>query len=152
VTDHTNDTPDDQDRPTAIPFLTALVIIVVVITGIFVLNRGEGVSEPEQIGLVVVAQNDALQRQNYLDFLANTCAAQHGTEQDILTRQRDSAAARGERYVDGASNVVVDGADGDKATAQVRYHFGENDETGVTVDMSFVREDGAWKVCSEGPA
>lgn len=147
-----DDAPDDQDQSTAAPFLAALVIIVVVITAIFVLNRGDGDGDPEQIGRAVVAQNDALQRQNYPDFVKSTCAAQHGTEDKVLTRQRDSAAARGERYVDGASNVVVDGADGDKATAQVRYHFGENKETEVTVDMSFVREDGAWKVCSVGPA
>ncbi len=67
----------------------------------------------------------------------------------MLTRQRNSAAQRGERYVDGASNVTVDG---DTATATVRYHFGENEDTEATVDMSFVREDGSWKVCSVGPA
>jgi hypothetical protein len=144
-----SDTPDDQDRPTAIPFLTALVIIVVVITAIFVINIGSGDSDPEQIGRAVVAQNDALQRQNYHDFVASTCAAQHGTEDKVLARQRDSAAARGERYVDGASNVVVDG---DRATADVRYHFGENKETEESAEMSFVREDGAWTVCSVGPA
>ena len=144
-----DDAPDDQDQSTAAPFLAALVIIVVVITAIFVLNRGDGDGDPEQIGRAVVAQNDALQRQDYPDFVKSTCAAQHGTEDKVLTRQRDSAAARGERYVDGAGNVAVDG---DTATATVRYHFGENEETEVSVDMSFVREDGAWKVCSEGPA
>ena len=144
-----DDAPDNQDRPTATPFLAALVIIVVVITAILVINTGDGDDDPEQIGRVVVSQNDALQRQNYQDFVASTCAAQHGTEGEVLTRQRDSVAARGERYVDGASNVVVDG---DRATADVRYHFGENKETEVSVDMSFVREGGAWKVCSIGPA
>ena len=144
-----SDAPDDQDRPTATPFLLALVIIVVVITGIFVVNRSDGDGDPEQIGRAVVAQNDALQRQDYAAFLVSTCAEQHGTEDEVLTRQRDSADQRGERYVDGASNVEVDG---DKATATVRYHFGENEETEATVDMSFVREDGSWKVCSVGPA
>lgn len=144
-----SDAPDDQDRPTATPFLLALVIIVVVITGIFVVNRSDGDGDPEQIGRAVVAQNDALQRQDYAAFLASTCAAQHGTEDEVLARQRDSAAQRGERYVDGASNVNVDG---DTATATVRYHFGENADTEATVDMSFVREDGSWKVCSVGPA
>lgn len=141
--------PGDQDRPTATPFLLALVIVVVVITAILVLNRGDGDGDPEQIGRAVVAQNDALQRQDYAAFRASTCAAQHSTEGEVLTRQRDSAAQRGERYVDGASNVDVDG---DTATATVRYHFGEDGKTEATVDMSFVREDGTWKVCSVGPA
>lgn len=150
--DNDNGAPDDQDRPTATPFLLALVIIVVVITGIFVVNAGDGDGDPEQIGRVVVSQNDALQRQSYQDFMASTCTEQHSTEDEVLTRQRDSAAARGERYVDGASNVQVDG---DRATATVRYHFGENSEAegaAETLDMSFVREGGSWKVCSVGPA
>ncbi|WP_395308549.1 lumazine-binding protein [Mycobacterium sp. AMU20-3851] len=144
--------PADRDRPTATPFLLALVIIVIVITAILVINRGDGDGDPEQIGRAVVAQNDALQRQDYQAFVASTCAAQRGTEEKILARQRESAAARGERYVDGAGNVEVDG---DRATAKVKYHFGDDEDaqdTEVTVDMTFVREDGAWKVCSEGPA
>lgn len=144
-----SDAPQEQDRPTAAPFLAALVIIVVVITAIFVINSGGGDGDPEEIGRAVVAQNDALQRQDYAAFLTSTCVAQHRTEDEVLTRQRDSVAARGERYVDGAGNVVVDG---DKATATVRYHFGENKETEASAEMSFVREDGAWRVCSVGPA
>lgn len=144
----TNDSAP-EDRPTATPFLLALVVIVVVITAILLLNRGDGDGDPEQIGRAVVAQNDALQRQDYQAFVASTCAAQHGTEDEVLTRQRDSVAKRGERYVDGAGNIVVDG---DTATATVRYHFGANQDSEASADMSFVREDGTWKVCSVGPA
>lgn len=146
-----SDAPDEQDRPTATPFLAALVIIVIVITAIFVINSGGGDGDPEQIGRVIVAQNDALQRQDYPAFLASTCAAQHGTEAEVLTRQRDSVTARGERYVDGAGNVEV-AADGNTARATVRYHFGENTDTEASAEMSFAREGGAWKVCSAGPA
>lgn len=145
----------DRDRPTATPFLLALVIIVIVITGIFVINSGGGDGDPEQIGRAVVAQNDALQRQDYTGFTASTCAAQHSTEDEVLQRQRDSAADKGERYVDGASNVRV-GDDGNKAWATVKYHFGDEEDaaekTQETVEMTFIREDGAWKVCSQGPA
>ena len=143
--------PADRDRPTATPFLLALVIIVVVITAILVINRGEGDGDPQQIGRVVVAQNDALQRQDYQEFKANTCVAEHGTEKEVLDRQRDSVAKHGERYVDGAGNVSVVG---DTATATVKYHFGDDGDkdTQVSVDMMFAREDGAWKVCSAGPA
>ena len=38
----------------------------------------------------------------------------------MLARQRDSAAARGERYVDGVAGVQIDD---DVATATVTYHF-----------------------------
>ena len=137
------------DRPTAVPFLIALVIVVVVITGILVINRGAGDGDPEQIGRAVVAQNDALQRQDYGAFTASTCAARHGTEQEVLTRQRDSVAAKGERYVDGTGNVAVVG---DTATATVLYHFGDDEDTQVSTDMMFAREGGTWKVCSDGPA
>ena len=141
----------DRDRPTATPFLLALVIIVVVITAILVINRGEGDGDPQQIGRVVVAQNDALQRQDYQAFKANTCAAEQGTEKEVLDRQRDSVAKHGERYVDGAGNIAVVG---DTATASVKYHFGDDEDadTQVSVDMMFAREDGQWKVCSQGPA
>ncbi|MCV7432224.1 Rv0361 family membrane protein [Mycolicibacterium bacteremicum] len=143
--------PADRDRPTATPFLLALVIIVVVITAILVINRGEGDGDPQQIGRVVVAQNDALQRQDYQAFKANTCAAEQGTEKEVLDRQRDSVAKHGERYVDGAGNIAVVG---DTATASVKYHFGDDEDadTQVSVDMMFAREDGQWKVCSQGPA
>lgn len=137
------------DRSVA-PFLGALVIIVVVITGIFLFNRhsGDG-GDPEQIGNAVSGQNDALQRQSYPDFVGYTCAAQHGKQEDVLARQRDSVAKRGERYVDGVGNVVVDG---DRATTKVTYHFKDAPDALVTVDMTLVREDGAWKVCAAGPA
>lgn len=147
--------PADRDRPTATPFLLALVIIAVVITGILVVNSGGGDGDPEQIGRAVVAQNDALQRQDYAAYKASTCAAEHGTEADVLDRQRASVAEKGERYVDGAGEVRVDD-DGTKAWATVRYHFGDDEDavenTQVSATMTFVREDGAWKVCSPGPA
>jgi hypothetical protein len=43
--------------------------------------------------------------------------------------------------------VVIDG---DHATAKVTYHFDKAPETKTGVAMTFVREDGAWKVCSTG--
>lgn len=143
----------DQDEPrekvTAAPFLGALVIIVIVITAIFVFNRNSDGGDPEQIGNAVSGQNDALQRQNYPDFVKYTCAGQQGKQDDILARQRDSVSKRGERYVDGVGTVVVDG---DHATAKVTYHFKHDEEAKVGVDMSFVKEGGAWKVCTAGPS
>lgn len=144
--------PDpDPDRPTIAPFLGALAIIVLVVIGIVVFHAlGDDGPTPEQdVNRAAVAQNDALQRANYADFVTFTCAAERGTEADVLARQRDSVAKKGERYVDGFADVRIDG---DRATAAVTYHFDEAPDDSVRVDMTFVREGGAWKVCSPGPS
>ena len=54
----------------------------------------------------------------------------------------------GERFVDDVTEVAVDG---DRATAKVTYHFDKAPDTKTGVETTFVREDGAWKVCSPGP-
>lgn len=136
-----------SDRPTATPFLVALVIIVLVVIGIWLVNLVEGDDPtPEQlIGQAAVAQNDALQRESYPDFTAYTCRAEHGSEAQVLERQRDSKNENGARYIDGVSDVSVDG---DRATATVTYHFEKTEDDKFGVPTTFVKEDGAWKVCS----
>ncbi|MGV0602146.1 nuclear transport factor 2 family protein, partial [Mycolicibacterium pulveris] len=62
--------------------------------------------------------------------------------------QRDSVDSRGERFVDEVTDIKVDG---DRARAKVTYHFDKAPDTKSSATMSFVREDGAWKVCSAGP-
>lgn len=132
------------------PFLGALAIIVVIVIAIGLVNsfRGDELSEDQQVARSAVGQNDALQRQNYADFRNYTCEAQHGDEADILARQRDSVAKHGERFVDGVRDVVIDG---DRANATVTYHFDKAPDTKTGVATTFVREYGAWKVCSTGP-
>jgi hypothetical protein len=145
--------PDDDaaaDRPTIAPFVGALAIIVLVVIAIVFFNVfGSGdVPTDQQVGRAAAGQNDALQRQNYADFRTYTCLDQHGVEADVLARQRDSVAKRGERFVDDVTDVAIDG---DRATAKVTYHFDKAPDTKTGVAMTFVREDGAWKVCSTGP-
>jgi hypothetical protein len=142
--------PADADRPTMAPFLGALAIIVLVVITIalFSLFGRGGVTDDQLVGRAAIGQNDALQRQNYADFRAYTCRAQQGTETDFLASQRDSVSSRGERFVDEVTGVVVDG---DRATAKVTYHFDKAPDAKTGVAMTFVREDGAWKVCSTGP-
>ena len=144
--------PSDSvpDRPTMAPFLGALTIIVLVVItiGLFSFFGSNDLPEDQQVGRAAVGQNDALQRANYADFRTYTCRDQHGVEADILARQRDSVGKRGERYVDDVTDVVIDG---DRATAKVTYHFDKTPDTKTGVAMTFVREDGAWKVCSTGP-
>jgi uncharacterized protein HemX len=139
------------DRPTITPFLAALAVIVVVVIAIGLFNffGDDELPADQQVAQAAVEQNAALQRQNYADFRNYTCQAQQGSEADILARQRDSVSKRGERFVDDVTNVVIDG---DRATATVTYHFDKAPDTKTGVATTFVREDGAWKVCSPGPS
>jgi len=148
VTDPEGDSA--ADRPTMAPFLGALAIfvLVVIVIGLFNVFGGSDVPEDQRVGRAAVGQNDALQRQNYADFRSYTCRGQQGIEADVLARQRDSVAKRGERFVDDVTGVAVDG---DRATAKVTYHFDKAPDTKTGVETTFVREDGAWKVCSPGP-
>jgi hypothetical protein len=134
-----------------VPFLAALAIIVVVVIAIVLLNLfgGDGLSEEQRVGRAAVGHNDALQRESYPDFRAYTCRDQQSVEADVLVRQRDSVAKNGERYVDDVTDVAIDG---DRATATVTYHFDKAPDTRTSVETTFVREDGAWKVCSTGPS
>jgi hypothetical protein len=144
-----NDTdpePDPApDRPTIAPFLGALAIIVIVVIGIVAFNAfGDDPPRPEDVGVAVVGQNDALQRMNYADYLRYTCRAHQGKEADVLAQQRDSVAKNGQRYVDDVTAITIDG---DGATAVVKYHFDKTVDTTSGGELRFVREDGAWKVC-----
>jgi hypothetical protein len=141
---------DAADRPTIAPFLGAVAIIALVVIAIVLFNVfcSDDVPADQQVGRAAVGQNDALQRANYADFRTYTCRDQQGVEGDALARQRDSVAKRGERFVDDVTDVVIDG---DRATAKVTYHFDKAPDTKTGVAMTFVREDGAWKVCSTGP-
>ena len=151
MTDPGEDSEPAADRPTMAPFLGALAIIVLVVIVIGLFNIF-GDNEPpagQQVGRAAVGQNDALQRQDYADFRTYTCRDQQGVETDVLARQRDSVAKRGERFVDDVTEVKVDG---DRATAKVTYHFDKAPDAKTGVAMTFAREDGAWKVCSPGPS
>jgi hypothetical protein len=136
------------DRPTAAPFLTALVVIVLVVIGVFLVNAfsgGDGLSEEERVGRAAVGQNDAMQREDYSAFAGYTCADQRGNEAEFLARQRDSVQDQGPRYVDDVTGVRIDG---DRATATVVYHYEKAPDDKIDVETTFVREDGEWRVCT----
>jgi hypothetical protein len=145
--------PEDDpgaDRPTMAPFLGALAIIVLVVIAIALVNifGDHGARSDQQVSRALAGQNDALQRQDYADFRTYTCRDQQGIQADVLARQRDSVDKRGQRFVDDVTDVVIDG---DRANANVTYHFAKAPDVKTGVPMTFVREDGAWKVCSTGP-
>jgi len=134
-----------------VPFLVALAIITLVVIGIFVMNRAGGTENTDREAVVraAIGQNDALQRLNYADYRANTCAEQAGVEADMLAHQQKSATDRGARFVENVTNVSVNG---DRATATVKYFFDHDRNAKIDVDASFVREDGSWRVCTATPS
>ena len=145
------DTPDDPaDRGSAAPILIALGIVAFVLIAmtIFRMIGSTGVSDENSIGRAVVAQNDALQREDYAAFRAYTCPDDQGAQADVLAGQQRSKAAKGARFVDNVRGVKVEG---DRATATVVYHFENSKDDKVTVPMTFARTDGGWKVCAIGP-
>ena len=136
----------DSDRPTVAPFLGAFALFALVVLGVILFNVfGSGTTTPgDQVANAAVGQNDALQRQDYGEFRTFTCRAGQGSEADFLARQRDSVAKDGERYLDDVADISVDGG---RASATVTYHFDKTAETKTPAEVSFVQEDGAWKVC-----
>ena len=141
---------EPEHKPSVMPIAIALGVVGVLLI-VMVLSRlikGDDVPEESRVGRAVVAQNDALQRENYPDFRRYTCAAQQGTEQQVIGDQRQSKAAKGNRFVDDVKEIVVAG---DRATATAVYHFAKNPDDKVTTPMSFALVDDAWTVCSPGP-
>ncbi|MGV0790564.1 Rv0361 family membrane protein [Mycolicibacterium sp. XJ1819] len=145
-----NPDPEPVDRPTALPFLVALAIFGIVVIAIGLLNIFGGDDRPadQQVATAIVGQNDALQRQNYSDFREFTCRSEQRSEAEVMSTQRDSENKKGARFVDDVTEVAIDG---DRATAKVTFHFDKAPDDKTEVGMTFVREDGAWKVCSPGP-
>jgi hypothetical protein len=143
-------TEPTEDRPTFMPVAIAAAIVVVALGAMWALRffRSDEVPDDGLVGRVVVAQNDALQRENYADFRTYTCLAQQGAENQVLADQRQSKSAKGNRFVDDVKGFDVTG---DRATATVVYHFEKTPDDKISAPMNFVMENGAWKVCSPGP-
>jgi hypothetical protein len=151
VSEQAESSQDDNTGNSAAPFLGALAVIVAVVIAVWLFNvfSGDRITDDQLVTRAVVGQNDALQRQHYDDFRSYTCAGQRGDESKTLSAQRDSVTKHGQRFVDGVSGVSVDG---DRATAEVTYHFDKNPDAKQTVRVPLAREDGGWKVCATGPS
>ena len=137
----------DEDRGSLLPFGAALAVFVLVVIGIavFVLTRGDGLTEQQRVGRAAVGQNDALQRQDYADYQRYTCTQEQSTEANVLGAQQESVRERGARYVDDVTDVQIDG---DRAAGTVAYHFENDPNAKRTTPLTFARQDGQWKVCS----
>jgi hypothetical protein len=143
-------TEPDEDRSSILPIVLAATIVVFAMGAIWALKFFRTDKVPDD-GLVVraaIAQNDALQRESYADFRTYTCAAQQGTESQVLSDQRQSKNTKGNRFVDDMKNFAITG---DQATATVVYFFEKKPDDKLSQPMTFVRENGTWKVCSPSP-
>ena len=141
--------PDDH-RPSLIPIVTALTVIVVALGAIWLLRMFRGDEQPDEgrIGIAAGGQSDALQREDYAAFRIYTCLAEQGTEARVLADQRESKTAKGARFVDDVTGIAISG---EQATATVLYHFERSPDEKIKTAATFVRQDGEWKVCSPGP-
>lgn len=142
--------PDEDPQSTAWPILVAIGIVGLVVLGVIVVRvvRGDEVRDEAGLGRAVIGQNDALQRLDYPAYERFTCDALQGVEPVVLAEQRQSAEAKGARFVDDVRGMKVEG---DRASATVVYHFEKAVDDKITTPMSFAREDGEWTVCSPGP-
>lgn len=139
-----------EDRSSLLPIALAATIVILAMVTMWALNffRSDKVPDDGLVVRAVIAQNDALQRESYTDFRSYTCAAQQGTEPQVISDQRQSQNAKGNRFVDDIKDFAITG---DQATATVVYHFEKTPDDKVSQPMTFVRENGTWKVCSPGP-
>ena len=66
------DDVDGDERGSLWPFGVALAVFVVVVIAVAVMtfSRGDGLTEEQRVGRAAVAQNDALQRQDFADYRA----------------------------------------------------------------------------------
>ncbi|WP_124710146.1 Rv0361 family membrane protein [Gordonia insulae] len=138
----------------ALPFLVALGVVVVAAVGIgisYLVRPADDRMSTE--AHVQHAINNAYTARNDLDyakFRDATCAADLSSttfpsESTFLGDNRRSFDENGHIVIPEISGVTVDG---DRATAQVHWHFDEKSDQNQVTEMVVVREDGDWKVCT----
>ena len=123
-------------------------MVVLAIVGITKLRGGDDLTLTSWSPARPSVERRAAKRENYGDFAGYTCAAQQGDEAEVLCSAKKSVAGKGGRYVDEVTGISVNG---DTATATVVYHFEHAADDKLKTPMTFVQQDGDWKVCSPGP-
>ena len=100
----------DDDRPSLMPVLIALGIVAFVLIAmtVFRMIGGDRATDESLVGRAVVAQNDALQREDYSAFRGYTCLPQQGTQADVIAGQQRSKTDRGARFVDDVTDIKFD--------------------------------------------
>ncbi|MXP19869.1 hypothetical protein GIY30_00630 [Gordonia sp. HNM0687] len=150
---------DDQMTPApswkaAWPFLVALGLVVVAAVGIsisYLIRPADDRMSTE--AHIQHAVNDVYTARNELDYTRYreaTCAAELASdsfpdEDTFVEQNRVSFEENGQIVIPEISEIDVNG---DRATAQVHWHFDETPDSEQVTDVVVVREDGDWKVCT----
>ncbi|GAB19188.1 hypothetical protein GOEFS_076_00170 [Gordonia effusa NBRC 100432] len=149
-------TADDQSPRTGNiwPFAAAVIVIVLAVGGVLLSNvlrpSDDRVSDSAQVQYAI---NDSYTARNSLDYAkyrSTMCAdvvdaADFPTEQVFVEENRRSRETFGKILIPEIADVMIDG---NRATAQVHWHFENKGSDAKTVTpTTVVREGDEWKVC-----
>ncbi|MGV9713001.1 Rv0361 family membrane protein [Gordonia sp. NPDC003424] len=150
-----NDDAADAQRSwkDAWPFLLALIVIVVAAAAIGISHllrpAEDRMSETARVQHAISDAYTARNNADYAAYRSVTCAAELSsdafpTESEFVEQNRRSNEQNGHIVIPEITDITVTG---DRASAQVHWHFdGKPDEQQVAGTV-VVREDGNWKVC-----
>ena len=135
------------ERGSLWPFGAALAVfaLVVIAVAVFTFTRDDGLTDEQRVGRAAVGQNDALQRQDYADYQRYTCARRKALKLTSLLRNgiRRVSTAPGTSTTSPASRSTTTERPRPWPTTSRRTPNSKR-----TTELTFVRQDGQWKVCS----
>ncbi|MDL9938582.1 hypothetical protein QSJ18_17690 [Gordonia sp. ABSL1-1] len=143
-----------RDWKAAWPFLAAVVVIVLAVGGLGIsyLMRPpeERVSEDAKVQWAINGQYTARNGPDYASYREHTCAKdladpEFVTEAAFVADNQRSLDTNGPIQIPEITDLVVTG---DRATADVHWHFKNSSDNTQIVPTIVVREDGDWKVCT----
>ncbi|GAB88087.1 Rv0361 family membrane protein [Gordonia rhizosphera] len=136
------------------PFLVALAVVLVgviwIATSYLMRPADDRMSDGARVQHAIDDLYTARGQLDYASFRAATCAADLASdsfpsETAFLEQNRASLEENGPIVIPEISDITVSG---DRATAQVHWHFDDKPDQEQTTDVVVVREDGDWKVCT----
>lgn len=136
------------------PFWLALIVVALAVVGLilsYVLRPAEDrASDSAQVQFAI---NDVYTARNAVDYgayrnghcAADLAAPDFPSAEAFATQNRDSQKANGLIVIPEITEVTVTG---ERATAQVQWHFDKQPDRKQTTSVSVARENGKWKVCT----
>ncbi|GAA1482717.1 hypothetical protein GCM10009624_31570 [Gordonia sinesedis] len=135
------------------PFWVALIVVALAVVGLllsYVWRPAEDrASDSAQVQFAINDVYTARNAVNYGDYRNGHCAADLAapdfpSAEAFAAENRDSQKANGLIVIPEITDVTVTG---DRATAQVQWHFDKQPDRKQTTSVSVARENGKWKVC-----